>query len=188
RRSKSLASLLSPAAFTFGADFVADYEYAGIGAGWGNWDEGEYSLKTSITMMFLDSVIYCMLAWYLDKVRAGRYHIFVARKPGSRPTPGAEEIGVEGDPEDFEPLELEGGGEGEGRGVVIKGLRKEFGSKVAVAGLDLRLRVGDITCLLGHNGAGKSTTISMLTGQLGATSGDAVVWGESVRDNLHKVK
>lgn len=37
-----------------------------------------------------------------------------------------------------------------------------------------------------HN-AGKSTTISMLTGQLGATSGDAVVWGHSVRDDLHKV-
>ena len=28
----------------------------------------------------------------------------------------------------------------------------------------------------------------MLTGQLGATSGDAVVWGHSVRDDLHKVK
>ncbi|CAM9472264.1 unnamed protein product [Scytosiphon promiscuus] len=124
--SKTFASLLSPAAFTFGADFVADYEYAGIGAGWGNWDEGEYSLKTSIGMMFLDAVIYCVLAWYLDKV--------------------------------------------------------------AVAGLDLRLRVGDITCLLGHNGAGKSTTISMLTGQLGATSGDAVVWGKSIRDNLHEVR
>lgn len=61
---------------------------------------------------------------------------------------------VEGDPGDFEPLE---GGEGEGgaAGVVIAGLRKEFGDKVAVAGLDLRLVPGDITCLLGHNGAGK---------------------------------
>lgn len=35
--------------------------------------------------------------------------------------------------------------------------------------------------------AGKSTTISMLTGQLGATSGDAVVWGRSVRESLHEV-
>lgn len=38
-----------------------------------------------------------------------------------------------------------------------------------------------------HVCTGKSTTISMLTGQLGATSGDAVVWGQSVRDNLHQV-
>lgn len=67
-------------------------------------------------------------------------------------------VGVEGGSDDFEICEEEGGdaaGEGEGRGVVIKGLRKEFGSKVAVAGLDLHLRVGDITCLLGHNGAGE---------------------------------
>lgn len=61
-------------------------------------------------------------------------------------------VGVEGDPADFEPLRERGG---EKRGVVIAGLRKEFGSKVAVAGLDLRLLPGDITCLLGHNGAGE---------------------------------
>ncbi|CAN0378956.1 unnamed protein product, partial [Ectocarpus sp. 12 AP-2014] len=67
-RSKTVASLLSPAAFTFGADFIADYEYAGIGAGWGNYDEGEYSLRTSIAMMFFDAVLYGLLAWYLDKV------------------------------------------------------------------------------------------------------------------------
>lgn len=70
------------------------------------------------------------------------------------PLPGAEG-GVGGHAADFEPLEEEEGGAGVLRGVVITGLRKEFGSKVAVAGLDLRLRVGDITCLLGHNGAGE---------------------------------
>lgn len=67
-RSKTFASLLSPAAFTFGADFVADYEYAGIGAGWSNYAEGDYSLRTSINMMFLDALLYVLLAWYLDKV------------------------------------------------------------------------------------------------------------------------
>lgn len=65
-------------------------------------------------------------------------------------------VGVEGDPADFEPLEERGG---EKLGVVIAGLRKEFGSKVAVAGLDLRLLPGDITCLLGHNGAGEDVRV-----------------------------
>lgn len=64
-----MASLLSPTAFTFGADFIADYEYANIGAGWGNYAEGAYSLQTSINMMFIDAVLYIVLAWYLDKVR-----------------------------------------------------------------------------------------------------------------------
>lgn len=63
-----------------------------------------------------------------------------------------EGVGIEGDPADFEPLGERGGKK---QGVVIAGLRKEFGSKVAVAGLDLRLLPGDITCLLGHNGAGE---------------------------------
>lgn len=72
------------------------------------------------------------------------------RRQGS-PPPGAGGGGA-----DFEPLEEEEGEAGARGGVVIEGLRKEFGDKVAVAGLDLRLRVGDITCLLGHNGAGES--------------------------------
>eukprot|EP00752_Nemacystus_decipiens_P003898 g3578.t3 len=242
-RSKTFASLLSPAAFTFGADFIADYEYAGIGAGWGNYDEGDYSLRTSIGMMFLDAVLYGLMAWYLDKVvtpefgtardplkaltslpgrlfrwarRRGRFppqsRGWIPLAQAEQKEDGDEEAasdtagdglaegapqprsvgGVGGTGADFEPLEEEEGQDAGGaavrRGVVIKELRKEFGSKVAVAGLDLRLRVGDITCLLGHNGAGKSTTISMLTGQLGATSGDAVVWGHSVRNDLHKVR
>lgn len=68
-RSKKLASLLSPTAFTFGADFIADYEYAGVGAGWGNFSEGEYSLRTSIHMMLVDALLYGLLAWCLDKVK-----------------------------------------------------------------------------------------------------------------------
>ena len=50
----------------------------------------------------------------------------------------------------------------------VKGLRKQFdtpdGVKRAVDGVNLSMFEGQITCLLGHNGAGKSTTISMLTG------------------------
>lgn len=73
-----------------------------------------------------------------------------------RPREGG--VGVEGGAADFEPLGAEG--EGEREGVVINRLRKEFDGKVAVAGLDLRLRVGDITCLLGHNGAGEVESFS----------------------------
>lgn len=61
---------------------------------------------------------------------------------------------LEGCVDDFEAFD--DNGEGMAKGVVISGLRKEFGSKTAVEGLNLRLRPGDITCLLGHNGAGGS--------------------------------
>jgi ATP-binding cassette subfamily A (ABC1) protein 3 len=46
----------------------------------------------------------------------------------------------------------------------IRGLRKEFGDKVAVNNVSLTMYSGQIFALLGHNGAGKTTTISMLTG------------------------
>jgi ATP-binding cassette subfamily A (ABC1) protein 3 len=57
------------------------------------------------------------------------------------------------------------------------------GSKTfkAVDGLNLDLFEGEIFCLLGHNGAGKSTTISMLTGLIGIDEGDASLFGVSVR-------
>lgn len=64
-------------------------------------------------------------------------------------------VGIYGNPGDFEELDA-ARSERVPAGVVISGLRKEFGDKVAVAGLDLQLPRGDITCLLGHNGAGEN--------------------------------
>ena len=61
-------------------------------------------------------------------------------------------------------------------------LRKSFGSKQALCGLDLRVPVGSIYGFLGRNGAGKSTTIKTLMGLLRADSGEAQVFGTQVID------
>ena len=62
-------------------------------------------------------------------------------------------------------------------------LRKEFGPLVAVDGLDLTVAQGEVLCLLGANGSGKTTTIRMLCGLLAPTSGAATVAGiDVVRD------
>ncbi len=61
------------------------------------------------------------------------------------------------------------------------GLTKTFGSKVAVDNVDLTLRAGEIHALLGENGAGKSTVISMLSGQYRVDSGDIEIHGNHVR-------
>jgi ABC-2 type transport system ATP-binding protein len=65
-------------------------------------------------------------------------------------------------------------------GIVTKGLRKVFGKLVAVEGLDLEVRRGEIFGLLGPNGSGKTTAIRMLTGLLPPTSGSATVVGVDV--------
>lgn len=73
-------------------------------------------------------------------------------------------------------------------GIEIKGLRKEFGSKVAVKDLALRIPEGSLYALLGVNGAGKTTTIRMLTGLTKPTGGEAYVMGHSVFSDIDEVK
>lgn len=67
-------------------------------------------------------------------------------------------------------------------------LRMVFGEKIAVHGLDLAIRPGLIFGLLGLNGAGKSTTIKCLTGQVRPTSGRLAMLGEPFDDRAYWIK
>jgi ABC-2 type transport system ATP-binding protein len=58
-----------------------------------------------------------------------------------------------------------------------QGLRREFGTFVAVDGIDLEVPRGSMYGFLGPNGAGKSTTIKCLTGLLAPTSGSMKLLG-----------
>ena len=58
-----------------------------------------------------------------------------------------------------------------------EGLTKRFGGLVAVDGLDLDVREGDLFGFLGPNGSGKTTTVRMLLGLVFATSGRIEVLG-----------
>ncbi|MBE7082269.1 MAG: ABC transporter ATP-binding protein [Clostridiales bacterium] len=68
----------------------------------------------------------------------------------------------------------------------IKNLTKHFGKRTAVNNLSLVVREGEIFGFLGANGAGKSTTIKMLTGLTTISSGDAFVCGNSVKYKFEK--
>ena len=61
--------------------------------------------------------------------------------------------------------------------IEIRGLVKKYGSKAAVAGIDLQVENGEIFALLGPNGAGKTTTVEILEGYRNATSGEVRVLG-----------
>ncbi len=67
-------------------------------------------------------------------------------------------------------------------------LRKEYNAHVALKGLDLHIKPGDIYCLLGANGAGKSTTINLFLDFIKPTSGKALVDGMDVRDHPIETK
>ena len=64
--------------------------------------------------------------------------------------------------------------------IELRSLRKVFGARPAVESLDLAVPRGEIFGLLGHNGAGKSTAIGMMLGQVWPTSGEARVCGHDV--------
>ncbi len=61
--------------------------------------------------------------------------------------------------------------------IETRNLRKIFGGKVAVRGLSLRVRRGEIFGFLGPNGAGKSTSIKMLLGLVKPSAGEATILG-----------
>merc|ERR1719440_2264584 len=73
--------------------------------------------------------------------------------------------------------------------VRMRQLAKTFsGGKKALKGISLDMHRGTILGLLGHNGAGKSTTMSILTGLYPPTSGDVQVNGRSVRKDSQGVR
>lgn len=74
------------------------------------------------------------------------------------------------------------------KAIVINGLKKNYGEKVAVNDISLEVEQGMLFSLLGVNGAGKTTTIKMLTGLTKPTSGDAYVMGKSIKNELAEVK
>jgi len=100
---------------------------------------------------------------------------------------GVNDIQHTSNSDDFEPLSASST---ELR-VLVQNLTKVFPPStrggeetLAVNRLNLELGTNTIFGLLGHNGAGKSTTISMLTGLLSPSSGDAFVDGLSIVDSM----
>ncbi len=59
----------------------------------------------------------------------------------------------------------------------LRGVRKSFGSAVAVDGMELTLHSGELYALLGPNGAGKTTTLRMIAGLAEADAGSISIFG-----------
>jgi ABC-2 type transport system ATP-binding protein len=68
------------------------------------------------------------------------------------------------------------------------GLAKKFGQLVAVQGLDLTIRRGEVFGLLGPNGSGKTTTIRMLCGLIEPSAGRATVVGFDVATQSEDIR
>lgn len=72
--------------------------------------------------------------------------------------------------------------------IVTKNLTKKYKDKIAVNSINLSINDGEMYALLGVNGAGKSTTIKMLSCLIKPTSGDALLNGNSIVSDSEKVR
>lgn len=72
--------------------------------------------------------------------------------------------------------------------IEISHLTKKYGANVAVNDLNLTLESGNIYGFLGPNGAGKSTTMNIITGYIGASSGEVKINGFDINKNPEEAK
>ena len=72
--------------------------------------------------------------------------------------------------------------------IEIKGLSKSFGEVKAVKDISLEVKKGELFAFLGSNGAGKSTTISVMCGRLAKDKGTVIVDGADIDEDLERAK
>jgi len=72
--------------------------------------------------------------------------------------------------------------------IEIKNLVKKYGGNVAVDDLSLTIEKGKVYGFLGRNGAGKSTTMNIITGYIGATSGSVSINGHDIYKESEEAK
>eukprot|EP01083_Nonionella_stella_P069834 186422_1 len=190
-RELKFLSALSP----FCAMSLGIFDLASLGhTNFGAWD--------AIWMLVFDCALFALLTWYLDHVspkefgrsygwlfclgkRPSGYSALVDDEAGDMV---ALDIGPTIRAENREPLSRSFRSAAESGGIELKGLTKCFESLTAVNEVDLHMVPGQVFGLLGHNGAGKTTIINVLTGLLEPTRGDATVCGMSITDNLDALR
>lgn len=195
---KHAACLLAPTCAGLGIRLIANYEIAGLGLTGDTFSQDpterdDFGGSKIFGMMLADTILYLALALYIERVFPGEYGIpqppwfflkpsfwFPSLARGTIST-DIEDSATQSDSHEAEPT-------GKRVGVELINLRKEFGSKVAVDGISLRMFEEQITVLLGHNGAGKSTTMSMMVGLFPPSSGDVTINGHSVSKNIGKAR
>lgn len=72
--------------------------------------------------------------------------------------------------------------------IKVENMTKKFGNKLAVDNVSFEVKRGEIVGFLGRNGAGKSTTMNVITGYISSSSGSASIDGYDILEDPHEVK
>ncbi|KAH3873422.1 hypothetical protein DPMN_036657 [Dreissena polymorpha] len=191
---KTLACLSSTTAFSYAAQYIARFEEQMIGLQWSNVvkdpynTEDDFNFRWCNIMMVIDSGIYFILGWYVRNVMPGKFGVsepwyffclpsrWCCSKSSGRESaysPSNQGKNVFSEPaQKSTPVVLS-----------ARGLTKTYSDGTrAVSDLNLDIHSGNITTLLGHNGAAKTTTMNMLTGMLEPSSGSVRLLNRPLSD------
>ena len=168
------------------------------------------NVNASLLLLLADTVIFGFLAWFSDKVFSGAstkvrpiwflcspYYWGCARSTPRYAPVGADGGGDEIGDEDVRAetaMIAEGAADDNERiGLVVRDLHMTYGGwlsqkKRAVRGLSFTAEVGKCFALLGHNGAGKTTAIKVLTGLVDGTYGDATLFGLDILNDMDDIR
>jgi ATP-binding cassette subfamily A (ABC1) protein 3 len=214
-QSRLLAYISGPIAFSDAFAAITSSEMAKTGITFQNWHgtaNTPIGFNVALLFMAIDIAWCLLLAFYLDQVvptehGSAKVWNFCCQRSFMFSNSDIEDqaalmnsdIPMEpmGQFTHIEPVSEEIRGRGN---ITIKHLRKEFDRSscgrttgtyaplIAIDDLDVQIYEGEIFALLGHNGAGKSTTISVLTGMLSASAGDVRVLGKSVATDMDEIR
>ncbi|MEG1411156.1 MAG: ABC transporter ATP-binding protein [Terrisporobacter sp.] len=70
----------------------------------------------------------------------------------------------------------------------LRNLKKDFGGKEVLKGVDLQVKRGEIIGYIGANGAGKSTTVKIMLGIVDGYEGDVIIFDKNIKDTKGEYK
>ncbi|CAF0870807.1 unnamed protein product [Adineta steineri] len=208
RAAKMGTCLLHNIGLSLGAQLIGQFEGKGTGLQWSMFNEpvsvdDNFTMQDVIIMLYIDAAIYLLFALYIENIWPGQYGI-----PKSFYYPfqlsywrGYTTSNVHVSDECIDEAENNNSAAFESEpvdkelGVQLNNVSKTYSFLLnnrppvhAVQNLSMNIYRGQLTALLGHNGAGKSTTISMITGLIPPTSGQIIVNGYDIATSMDKVR
>ncbi|PWV12746.1 putative ABC transporter [Trypanosoma cruzi] len=191
--------ILSPTAFAKGLMLLFNHE---LSTGFTNEDINspfdQPNMILVLILLVVDLFLYTVLMLYFDAVIPNewgtpRHPLFCILEPLRRFQKRKREWSSDEDGRNpFGVYETQTCEDSTRSAVRICGLTKVFkrdGEEFfAVNHLHLDLVEDEISVLLGHNGAGKSTTMNMMTGMLRPDGGDCYIYGHSIRKQLNRAR
>ncbi|XP_051014920.1 ATP-binding cassette sub-family A member 9 [Acomys russatus] len=186
---------LSPFAFTTGMAQLIHLDYDVDSNANLDSPNNSYIIVATLFMLVLDAFIYLVLALYFDKIllsKSGhqRSPLFFLKPSYWFQHKGDKHVVLENeidsDPslsDSFEPVSPEFQGK---EAIRIKNLQKEYtgkhGKVEALRGVGFDIYEGQITALLGHSGAGKTTLINTLSGLSPPTTGSVTIYNQTLSE------